>query len=288
MSHQRWGAFSVMDHKAPGGLAPEVLLYDKLVFPVPVTDQQWARWEREGWEPGRQEELMGKLGDLAHQTRWDAQDQLKWAEQYESLKQEVASIVEEARQELSYEVTRMVLAQKKYPIPRGVEGIDVVAANQSERDFRKKFEVNETAGEVSDLGLKLGQRLAVSFSDRDPENALESAIQLAREMEFLQKRTTVYQLQNKILSSPAPALEDVQDLEEATKELIGYISLMVKPVKFAYAFALVGIQPGSAAGLPSRTFTSGSTTLSTVQFRSRFPGLTHPIGSSAPTAVYHD
>ena len=35
MPRQRWGTFSVRDHQDAGQLIPEVLLYDRLIFPVP-------------------------------------------------------------------------------------------------------------------------------------------------------------------------------------------------------------------------------------------------------------
>jgi hypothetical protein len=98
----------------------------------------------------------------------------------------------------------------------------------------------------------------------------------------------VYELQNRVLSTAEPALETVQELEQTTEELIDYICLMVKRVKFTNAFALVGVQPGYAVGRPFRGYTSRSTTLSALQFRSPVPGLPRPVGSSAPVAMYHD
>jgi hypothetical protein len=39
MSRERWGTFSVIDHKNAAALVPDVLLYDRLVLPVPTTDK---------------------------------------------------------------------------------------------------------------------------------------------------------------------------------------------------------------------------------------------------------
>jgi hypothetical protein len=44
MSRQRWGAFSVKDHIDAAALAADVLLYDKLRFPVPPKEDE-VRWE---------------------------------------------------------------------------------------------------------------------------------------------------------------------------------------------------------------------------------------------------
>ena len=290
MSHERWGAFSVMDHTNLAGVAPDVLLYDRLVFPVPSIDFEKARWEREGWQPKRQEEIIGALGDLAVSTHWNEQDQLEWANLYEKLRFDAAEIVKEARQDLSYEVTRMVLAKRQYPLPLGVDGIDVIAASRSEQEFRRRFKVDlkEVSDVVSNFGLRLSQRIAIPLSERNPKHAFTSVVQLARDADFRRKRTAVYELQNRVLSAAEPALETVQELEQATEELVDYICLMVKPVRFTNAFALVGLQPGYTVGRPFRGYTSRSTTLSALQFRSPVPGLTRPVGSSAPAAMYRE
>lgn len=288
MSHERWGAFSVMDHNDPTGVAPDVLLYDRLVFPVPATQVERDRWEREGWHPERQEELLRALGDLAVTAGWNSQDQRKWADEFARLQYDTAEIVKEAKQNLSYQATRMVLAQKLYPVPAGVEGIDVVAADRSEQRFLQRFKVDleEVADITSNFGLRLRQKVAVPFSKSNPEDALTRAIQLAQDADFRFKRTTVYELQKRVLSTAEPALESVQELDHETEELISYICLMVKPVKFTNAFAIVGVQPGYAVGQRFRGYTSPSTTLSGLRFRSPAPGFTPALGSSAPAAMY--
>lgn len=45
MARERWGAFSVIDHKNTAAYVPEVLLYDKLVIPVPPKDNRVGKVE---------------------------------------------------------------------------------------------------------------------------------------------------------------------------------------------------------------------------------------------------
>jgi hypothetical protein len=290
MSRERWGAFSVMDHNDPASVAPDVLLYNKLVFPVPATPVDVARWESQGWHPDFQVKVLKALGGLAFSTGWNSQDQLKWADLYERLKHDTENIVKEATKELSYQATRMVLAQKDYPVPAGVDGIDVVAADRSEREFRQRFDVDleEVSDITSSFGLRLRQRVAVPFSETDPMDALVRSVELARDAGFLGKRTRVYELQNLVLSTAEPALESLQELDHETEALINYISVMVKPVKFTNAFAIVGIRPGYAVGRRFAGYSSPSTTLSGLQFRSPSAGFTPRVGSSAPTAMYRE
>ncbi len=65
MTRERWGTFSVIDHSNPSAFVPEVLLYDRLVIPVPYSDSDRERWEREGWDPGLLDRRIKTLGDLA-------------------------------------------------------------------------------------------------------------------------------------------------------------------------------------------------------------------------------
>jgi hypothetical protein len=279
-----------MDHDKPAALAPEVLLYDRLVFPVPATEIEKARWEGQGWKPDEQERLLAELGDLVVSTRWDARDQLKWADEYEKLKFDVDNVVSEAKGSLAYQATRMVLAQKQYPLPPGVDGIDVIAAASSEQRLRQRtgVDLEETTTVVSNFGLRLTQCIAVPLARRDPIDTLKSTVELAGDAEFRQKRSTVFGLQNRVLSTAEPSLENMQELEQATEDLLGYICLMVTPVTFTNAFAIVGLQPGQAVGQPFRGYASRSTSLSALQFRLPAHALMRPPGSSAPTAMYHD
>ena len=53
MSKQVWGTFSVKDHCDPNAFVAEVMLYDRLVIPVPPDAEERERWEKSGWQPDR-------------------------------------------------------------------------------------------------------------------------------------------------------------------------------------------------------------------------------------------
>ena len=71
MPLQVWGTFSVSDHLAQRPFVADVLLYDRLVVPVPGDDVD--RWHRNKWEPDKQASLLSVLagGDLVRQVVWD-------------------------------------------------------------------------------------------------------------------------------------------------------------------------------------------------------------------------
>ena len=60
MGREVWGTYSVRDHLREHPWAADVLLYDRLVVPVPPEPgdprdpAEWARWQDNGWQPGRQ------------------------------------------------------------------------------------------------------------------------------------------------------------------------------------------------------------------------------------------
>lgn len=86
--HELWGTFSVRDHLEPGAFVAEVLIYDKLVIPVPPTTgdgvgpaqalREAERWKASGWDPRRQEQLLAILGDRAQPIPWIAELQGQW------------------------------------------------------------------------------------------------------------------------------------------------------------------------------------------------------------------
>jgi hypothetical protein len=69
MGGQIWGTFSVKDHCQPNAFVREVLLFDRLVLPVPENDQERTRWlhpnaqdPEETWDPERLDRLRDILG----------------------------------------------------------------------------------------------------------------------------------------------------------------------------------------------------------------------------------
>lgn len=290
MSRERWGAFSVVDHTDPRSLTPDVLLYDRLVFPFPGRDFERRRWEDESWQPEKLDQLIKTLGDLAVSANWTAQDQLEWADLRERLQFDAEQIVNEARRDLAYYATRMVLAQKSYPMPHGVEGVDVVAAWRSVSEFLTKFgyQCPEVSEYVPDLGLKLRQRIAVPSSQRDPLAVLDSAVQLARDAEFRVRRNKVHELQNQLFSATTPSLDTMRELEQATEELVEFTSLMLRPVRFTSAFAIASMRPGYAVGQPFRNYESPSVALSALQFRPHRPDQSPPARTFGPAAMYRE
>jgi hypothetical protein len=69
MPRRLWGCYSVADHTEPRAFVADLLLYDRLVIPVP-TDDDRGRWEHMGWNPDRLDRLLEVLGPLAERIVW--------------------------------------------------------------------------------------------------------------------------------------------------------------------------------------------------------------------------
>src|SRR5260370_1588495 len=68
MARRRWGCYSVADHLEDRAFVADLLLYDRLVVPVPAPDDV-ARWEGR-WDPERQSTLLDILGSFAERVEW--------------------------------------------------------------------------------------------------------------------------------------------------------------------------------------------------------------------------
>ena len=197
MAIERWGAFSVIDHKDNRKLATEVLIYDRLLIPTPMP---WdlERWEKEGWDPKGLERKIEELGDIAIGADWDQDRQKDWAEKFNSLREDQKDI------NSGYEMTRRVLIdQERNFRPEGVDLVEVFSAYQSPKDF---YELDAAASaydgvreKIAQTNFLLSHRLAVPQEKDEPEN-LKRALDLAHKPEFKRRRSNFYEWQHDILS----------------------------------------------------------------------------------------
>jgi hypothetical protein len=77
-----WGTFSVIDHTRHQPFIADVLLYDRLVIPVPNGPDEVERWRGLHRDPDLQNRLLDIVGDLAVKIPWSLQLHDTWAKQY--------------------------------------------------------------------------------------------------------------------------------------------------------------------------------------------------------------
>jgi hypothetical protein len=88
VSRQLWGCYAVNDHLQENAFVADVLLFERLVIPVPPHDDPEAlRPWKEYWQPDEQQKLLDILGGIAYQVPWSSvlrdQFQEEWRNQYQ-------------------------------------------------------------------------------------------------------------------------------------------------------------------------------------------------------------
>lgn len=165
---QLWGTFSVNDHRRPRAFVSDVLVYDRLIVPVPA-EGDWERWK--GRNPERQRELLDVLmegnADRVLEVPWDSSRRKEADEAKARFAAEAAFDVSMINQMPNLDtpaqaITRFVIRDYvdeqndrriRQSILRGppLREIEVVAAYGTRLDFEKETNV------VADDGLDQGE-----------------------------------------------------------------------------------------------------------------------------------
>jgi len=132
MSDELWATYAVNDHLAPRSLAADILLFDRLVFPVPETpvypdgaeyapgptdwvrnESEWARWQKEEWNPDAQHRVLDILKPVIRKQPWDARHTAEWS-------QEATRLKAQSVPDYAFVATRTVLTRD---LPASVTGV---------------------------------------------------------------------------------------------------------------------------------------------------------------------
>jgi hypothetical protein len=139
-----WATYSVRDHLAEKAFIADVMLYDKLVIPVPAADDM-ERWSA-NWNPERQEMLIKILGSRAVQVVWDADWRAKW--------QQKLNAAETVSGMTSVEAMRLTPNALMEKVPKTATGVIAVAPYDSAKELRDS------------VGVKSNQPGAAAFWQR--------------------------------------------------------------------------------------------------------------------------
>ena len=208
--YRRWGTFSVRDHIDGQALIRDVLMYDKLVFPVPADDRERERWEEMGWKPELQERRLEILGDdLVEKINWDEDKR----QQLEDTMVKRRAVSESAR----CDGTTNVLARTVEP-DDPVQNVEVVAAYRSVPQLKEEYVLKEHQGQAKPLYLVVGNRLELPTFE-DSEDGLREAVGFAKKQDFVDQRRALFDWQKQLLNLPedVPLKDALDDLEKRIK-----------------------------------------------------------------------
>jgi hypothetical protein len=229
---QRWAAFSVRAHRDLGSLAADILLYDRIILPVPEDEPEYERWIRANWNPADIAPRVVQAAGRIIPVPWTAQLRAEWKNRWDALRA--------LGGEVGYGLTGVVYAS--YP-PAWAEIVAsvpsdqlpprkpaVLAGFQSAEEARAELGLvpasgaRESAGKPGDnipgarpvdlvVALQV-RRMVHEPAVKDPEEAFLTAVSLAENSRFQHARRNLFDWEDKLFV-------DGWEPEEAEKELLG-------------------------------------------------------------------
>jgi hypothetical protein len=282
---ERWGTLSVRDHLDTRGLVGDLVLYDRLVFPVPPDEDERVRWGRQGWKPDLLGVRLRQLGpDLAVEAPWNEELRGEWRRTYEHVKQVGAD---------AFQTTRMVLSMRRpLNLPHGVTHVTSVAAYHSESELRRDFVVGdrEEARGAGELGLLLANRLVVP-KIRNADEALLVVVGLARDEDFRRRRRAYYEWQERTIDTMAKEGMAPENAAEEMAQLVDEYNACVRAAarkttyKLAFTLAGTGL---SLAAAPFAPLALAGAFVGLVRFATLDLRPVVEPGEAAPAAMFHD
>ena len=249
---ERWGAFSVVDHKDPIRLAIELLLYDKIVVPTPSDHHgpDWARWERNNWEPEALIKIVGKLKPLAlvEEVKWDPDREKAWRVKFEKAKSRIEAVnseirrgmeeriddvkrnmgdrtqgeMEQAIQAAGYAETRNEVIEHLRGQMQGTVAIwngpvEFYSAYQSRTDFEQLNPEEDAIKQgMERVNFLIQHRLAIP--NEPPPVLLDRATKLALDQTFRERRRRLYDYQINLLREKYKPEQILKDLDKLVTE----------------------------------------------------------------------
>jgi hypothetical protein len=225
-----WGTFSVRDHLQPCAFVADVLLYDRLVVPVPPADDpvERQRWIDNRWDPDRQDAILDVLGDLAKRVEWNAERRAAWGADYVAAKERLNRQV--ARElGLPYQLTGARLFDDVSTMARGINAsTPYTSVPEIERALELRRIPPGTRLPGGTLGAVLGTEFIIPADPARSEiELLTDAVKVARSADYTAARAALYRFQQRFIRDDLTDLDAIKaavermdrlaaDLREAT------------------------------------------------------------------------
>jgi hypothetical protein len=209
-----WAAYSVADHLAKKAFVADVMLYDRLVIPIPADDDQ-ERWGPDGWNEARQQHVLSILGERAIPIVWDAQLRAEWKSRWEAAKSLGATTNAAAMR-----MTPTVLLEK---VPRNATGVVAVAAFDSPDALNAGIQLRENSAGTGlaasgVLAAVIGRQFLVPNNPKHKDDdLLRQALDLSGDAKFRRKRAAYWRWQQEFLRDAT--ILDQKAIEEAVEEM---------------------------------------------------------------------
>jgi hypothetical protein len=258
MSQQLWATYSVRDHRKPRSLAADIMLFDRLVFPVPEFGRvegdptevgpvewdknvaEWKRWEEADWDPAGQARVLGWLAPVIRKLPWNSE-----GPRYQTYREESARLAAQHLPDYAFHATRTVLTRD---LPAYVTGVAAVGpAYRSVREIERDLKVKSASARLP--GSALASVLAWEFFAPDPDDTSVSDEKLLRDTvafvtgdgEFRKRRTAFNDWQQGFLQKGESGGQSVTDLESIRRAVEEMSALLADARQAANRLTVRGI-----------------------------------------------
>lgn len=296
MSRERWGTFSVADHLRPRAFVAEVLLYDRLVIPCPLTAEERARWTGLRWEPEQLDHKLEILGDeMTIRVPWDQWRQERYRTRLAAARHvnyDGINVLNEQGKVDPFHMTRMILAQDCRPeLPKGVAKVWALAAYPSFNAYQEDENQKTREEQREKLAMVLTHQFLVPEDrGKSDDEMLKKAVELAKRDDFKEKRSKFHRWQEDIIEKEIPESKAVEEMEEYLGKYNGVVKQATKDVYWKYAFMVIPVAVGIAtAPLGAPLVIAGATGLLSVAAFAKFerrPKI--DAGECEAAAIIHD
>jgi hypothetical protein len=264
MSFETWGTFSVTDHLGPRAFVADVVLYDRLVIPVPDAEER-KRWTDLGRRPDVLDRKLDILEELADRPEDSLVRRIDWTSDFRNYLDEVYRYErEEARRETTNPAwgdaaDRQMLSNALRSGTLGkVSTPEIVPAYTSYSAVESEFRLSTVARPDDRLVGVIGWEFLVpEDSALDDDSLLRQAVQLVHDEKFCAARTAFHDFRRQATQLEASPEQFLRQLES---ELMAYQKATAKAgmarVKtttlsaFALVSAGLGLAPAIAAMQP--------------------------------------
>lgn len=238
MGRELWATYSVRDHLRPRDLAVDVMLFDRLVFPVPAVGSfaensgpptengpvdwkpnptEWARWEKNEWDPAAQSKLLDLLAPVIRRVSWNSEGKMEG-----EYRAEAARLAAQGVPDYAFAATRTLLTRD---LPAYVDGVAALGpVYRTFEEFEREGGQQKTGARQVLPGQLLANVLAAEFlvpdvSDKklSDEKLLTETVEFVTEdAEFRKRRTAFIDWQQDFIRN---GVTDRESIDRAVKEM---------------------------------------------------------------------
>jgi hypothetical protein len=261
---QLWGAFSVLDHLPERAFVSDVLVYDRLIIPVPVEGED-ARWVRR--DPERQRIFLNVLKDgnpgRVVEIPWNNDHREVRKSRLAAQLAGDASIMRQERNldTLAQEITRDVLKdyvherRERIQVLHGCppQQVNIVAAYRKRDEFEEETGIVEMRGRRSaEDGLLAGfvwPFIVPNEDDRSDLDLLKRAVEFANEPKVQMYREAFHRWRADVILNEKHPHEAADELKESIQAYGEWVRKQKIRTRTQVACAVVAVAASVAGAI---------------------------------------